>query len=267
MRSVKEEKRFSYVFKHRVNEANLEWGLIKYYQSITPETLREMLLEASTTFWIAHVTYQRTLELWEAYGQATDAIYKLLMQIEYLVTHFNLDPISERTTSLLLPEMAVEPTELVFRYQGKTGTRYGELIQFCQSNQTLFSNYRKVLYPSVAFWGAIAWQELGLLSSSQEKEMGSYCVYLLHQHIHFLENRFCFPLKGFFCDDPQKNQVKTFVSNQPKASPAHVTSEPELTMDNEQPCNSQEEDDDWLNEEGPFDGFAQSLTQEFNDLN
>lgn len=267
MRSVKEEKRFSYVFKHRVNSANLEWGLIKYYQSITPETLREMLLEASTTFWIAHVTYQRTLELWEAYGQATDAIYKLLMQIQYLVTHFNLEPISEKTPSLLLPEIAVEPTEFVFRYQGKTGTQYGELIQFYQSNQTLFSNYRKVLYPSVAFWGAIAWQELGLLSSSQEKEIGSYCVYLLHQHLHFLENRFCWPLKGFFSDDPQKNPVKTFVSNHTLAPTTWLKEEPSPMMDNQQPSNSTEEDDDWLTEEGPFDGFAQSLSQEFHELN
>jgi hypothetical protein len=64
------------------------------------------------------------------------------------------------------------------------------MVQYLMDSEQEFSLEKKLLWSNDAYWSAIAYRELGVLSDSQLIQCAINCVIRLSQHIEFLGNHF-----------------------------------------------------------------------------
>lgn len=186
----------------KVEGYSIDWGLIQSYQTLQTEEVRERLIEAAMTFWKPIVTYALQDKRELAKKQALLSIYKIQNHCQLLSDRFKVNSIPPTRPYFSLSLQDVPPLNFEFRYQVQSNSERGELLQFFLNDKILLNRYEKILKPSIAYWGAIAWEEMGLISSSSEKEeIATYCLYQLEHHIKFLE-------QFFSLDEPSDNQIR-----------------------------------------------------------
>lgn len=200
MDNPKNKKKLDFFFKKEVSYPHLEWGLVKYYNSLPQDQVREMLLQAASGFWEAIVTEMNTESSEKAQKKALDCIYVLRYQIKKISTQFQISSNVEQKPNLSFPFLAKEPVKFEFRYQVKTDVGPGELVQFLKQEYSPFSGELKVLYPSVCYWSSFAWASENLWTDESQvpeqtrqnlaNNIAVQCIHRLNQHIDFLEDRF-----------------------------------------------------------------------------
>lgn len=182
--------KINFIFKEEVSPDSPYWGLVNYFQSVKKDVVRTMLIEAARTFWEPLITYEFLEDQEKARYQATLSIYKLQNQYQEVQNRFKLKSLPDKP--IISPEIhGDKPLKFEFRYQVKTESITGRLVQYFHNEETLFNEREKVLKPSLAYWGAIAWQKLNVLSASQLKNVAAYCLYQLQNHLDFLGRCFC----------------------------------------------------------------------------
>ncbi len=276
----KSSSKFDFVFKH---EASLlpEWAVVKYYQSLRPDQIKEMLFEAASTFWAASIDYQRTNNLMSARFKAIESIEALEITIENYRSVLEIDQPIETRPVLKLGHLKKDPIKFEFRCQGKVNSFFHLVVQFFENEESPLSRYLKVLYPSTLYWGwLIGWQSK-IISHDFVKEMGIYSIWQIHRHIEFLERRFIRLENDSLANAPSVvsfNQPRAIQLNQNednqctstssmKSKPSSHSSNSTVVTTEKNSDNDDDNDLSWLLEKGPLDDFAQSLANGPTQLN
>jgi hypothetical protein len=168
------------------------WSIVKYYQGIEKEKARQMLLEAAWQYWFpfALVEGETPEGKEQGQGEARQAIYWLQHQINFLESQFEVEVgKSERVKPLGC--QGKEVAHFRFRYQLRAQQeKLIQLIQYLMDVPDSFALAQKLLSSSLAYWGAIADRELGLLNEKGLNQSAANCIIRLRQHIAYLEEAF-----------------------------------------------------------------------------
>ncbi|MGH2414860.1 MAG: hypothetical protein ACRDEA_14445, partial [Microcystaceae cyanobacterium] len=169
------------------------WSILKYYQQLERPEARRLIVEAASGFWRALAATQGNgvREMGKQRQEVEQGIYQLTQQIGFLQNQFKLGEfVLQGQLINYLEYEAPEPVTFKFRYQAKRDTEQFLLLQYVMDRETQLSPQQKVLWSSVAYWGALADKELAILPPEQLRESAANCICRLRQQIDYLERYF-----------------------------------------------------------------------------
>lgn len=166
------------------------WSIVKYYQSLDKEKSRQMVLQALTTFWLPEPrqSEEENSNQEPQREGVKDAIYCLQQQINWLQSQFPLTEANKEEIQFLDYKSRKE-THFSFRFQSRASESSESMQQLLNSHEKVTLE-QKILWSSLAYWGAIADRELGLLDEEELNQSAANCIIRLRQHIEYLEDYF-----------------------------------------------------------------------------
>lgn len=187
------QKRLNFSCRLVVPGKSPYWSTVKYYQTLEPERARQMLLEAILGYWLPLTAAQESKpeETEWRKQQAWEGIYRVQQQINFLQNQFGR---GEQAQGELKPlnYQGGETASFELRYQPRVleAGQLSRLIQYLSEPPEEVFFQQKILWASVAYWGAIADRELGLLDKAGLNQSAANCIIRLRQHIKYLEDYF-----------------------------------------------------------------------------
>lgn len=192
MNQVQESRRRKYLLWHiSQGKDSCYWGLLKYYKTQEKERVRQMILEAANVYWspFASRYFSKFSNLNEEQQEVWRCIYQLQQQVLELQKQFHLEDLNEGV-SKPIDYVASEPIEFELCCRVEADSTSGKMVQYLMDSEQEFPLEKKLLWSNDAYWSAIAYRELGVLSDSQLIQCAINCVIRLSQHIEFLGNHF-----------------------------------------------------------------------------
>lgn len=176
-------------FQLVVEESSPYWSIVKYYQEVEKEKSKQMLLESLWQYWLPLAIRERCASE-EGESEAREAIYWLQQQINLLQSQFEVQEVSQ---SSLKPLAYRGKGTARFRFRCQPRSQENSLRQltdYLMDVPEVFVLEQKLLCASLAYWGAIADRELGLLNEKGLNQSAANCIIRLRQHIAYLEEAF-----------------------------------------------------------------------------
>lgn len=189
---VQESRRRKYLLWHtEQGKDSCYWGLLKYYKSQKKERVRQMILEAASGYWSPFVSryFSKFANVNEEQQEVWCCIYQLQQQIFELQKQFHLEDLKEGVAKPI-DYVASEPIEFELCCRVEADSVFGKMVQYLMDSEQEFSLEKNLLWSNDAYWSAIAYRELGVLSDSQLIQCALNCVIGLSQHLEFLGNYF-----------------------------------------------------------------------------
>lgn len=187
-----ESRRRKYLLWHTKQEKeSCYWGLLKYYEAQEKERVRQMILEAVSSYWspFASRHFSKFANVNEEQQEVWCCIYELQQQIFELKKQFCLEDLKNREVKPI-NYVASEPIEFDLCCRVEADSASGKMVQYLMDSERKFPLEKKILWSNDAYWSAIAYRELGVLSNPQLIQCALNCVIRLSQHIEFLGNYF-----------------------------------------------------------------------------
>lgn len=182
------------------NKGLLEEAVLNYYQQLqqTRGKNKEYLSAALLGYWEVIAYWDNGLITNEEVRliKLEHNLHRLRQQINYLQDRFNLNYDSSSARQLLkLDHSSVETSnELVvfeYRYQVGEDTPEGQVARWLSQCKSVNGVVEKVMWASVAYWGAVACSELNWLELEQLQKCALNCIYRLEEQMDYLNNVLC----------------------------------------------------------------------------
>ncbi|MGH2416653.1 MAG: hypothetical protein ACRDEA_23735, partial [Microcystaceae cyanobacterium] len=171
-------KKITLAFSLKVSGASPYWSILKYYQRLEKEQVRSSILEAGAAYWSALAANWTRNEVKGAMRPQTvaDNLYRLRQQVNFLAAQFEVSEPVEGIRPVQYE--TVEAVTFEFGYQVYDTSQF-ELVQYLMDSPGSFSLEHKILWSNLAYWGALADRELGLLEPKQLNQSAANCIYRL----------------------------------------------------------------------------------------